>query len=307
MKKGLFIVYNSAGLENFLQIRKKINNVSWDCCIYEKYYNDQEKLRHFTNFIYRNNRKYKFFNKICNNLDDKYNFVLCPSEFDGDINVYLKRNYKTKTFFYQTGLSDYVSESNCKRNPELFLNSTKFVENTQNAKSNFIKNLNKVNLFDDIISINKIYDNEIRSVKKIENIDAVVFVDPIDIDFGYLDFDKDLKRYLTSKYFGKNILFKFHPRSDIKLDCDSYNSLYCNDNLPGEILLDMMIENNVKDIIFTFPNMVLMRSEINVDLIKFNSDKMYVNIEQYETVFDKDIINKNEKINLINLSKEEVN
>lgn len=301
MRKGLFIVYNSAGLESFLQINQKISNISWDCCVYEKYYNDQEKLRHFTNFIYRNNRKYKLFSKMVDSVDGRYGVILCPSEFDADINIFLKKNHKSKIYFYQTGFSDYFDNSDFIRNPELFINSTKFVENLEMAIPTFNNNLDEINLFNNNESIEKIFDNEIRSVEKLNNIDAVVFVDPVDIDFGYIDFGLDLKEYLEENYKGKTILFKYHPRSDIKIEGELFTSLCCNDNLPGELLIDLIKEKNIKDIIFTYPNIISSKIDIPSKLIKYNCDKMCVNVDQYADVFDGNMISINDNVNIVNL------
>lgn len=71
---------------------------------------------------------------------------------------------------------------------------------------------------------------------EIDNTDMIIYTDPLDIDFGVLDYRERLIDYIENKFPNKHILIKRHPR-----DCNEYKSKKvtlntCNDLIPAQIL-----------------------------------------------------------------------
>ena len=295
MRKGLYIAYNSYLFIEFLAIKKDFPDVEWDCMISRDYNQTEEQYHSFELIIKNAIDKKKLFSKIIDEPERRYDIILCPSYFENNLGFLLRKQDPKELVYYEAGINDYISSSICKRNPDLFMDKVKYMKNPMAYRNDFFKTIKRLDVstrhiqeFLDLLPYNK-------SDIFIPNIDLVLFTYPMDVMFGYLDYEKDLVNYLETNYPQKRILIKPHPRDVHEYQSDQCAFFNINQTFPGQLIVPLYPCEHL----YVYPTSVLLSEYKPYKLIKYNSDKILVNKNQYEKLFKKDILKKNDLVSYI--------
>ena len=229
---NVFIVWNAYSI---LQFMLSIDN-------YKEFYitidldynkNDDNDIRKLCEILLEN----KIIKGIISSdelFENSYDTIICMAYINDYLYDILQKVDYNKLILLEEGIYNYlnpkIEEKYIKLHNEaiLFVNDTKNVSNKELFKE--IKRIKKdQNILEE-------YINALNYNNLPDNIDIVFFTSPIDIDFEYKDYKRDVIKYLEDKYSGKRILIKNHPRDHLRYDSPLYETFYVDFGMPGQII-----------------------------------------------------------------------
>lgn len=187
--------------------------------------------------------------------EEQYDTIYMPSSvYPGTIDIIKETKYNDIVLL-EEGMYDYFSGDLVKKEPKIFANRIKYLNNPNEGKHNDKYKEVRPIIIDGytLTIIGKLFNEEIEALP--DKIDLIVFTDPLDIDYN-IDFMPELMNFLEENFEGKKILFKKHPRDLNTYESDKFESFY-NSNLSGQLV------NNIYlcDKLFTYPSTILLSSK----------------------------------------------